>query len=150
MRAVLGRELGSGSHDLGLLLLEWMRMIDITNRWAANTYARYKYAIRRIRRFENKFGVVILAPTKLSAPAVTPAIPLQWAHHDYTIHVPKAGRVRDANRVAANTARGLRSAVSQYYDLDLQVAHPGKAVSTNRRTFMVNHVTPRVNCHTPL
>ena len=69
-------------------------------------------------------------------------IPLQWAHQDYTLHVPKAGRVRDVNRVAANTARGLRSAVSQYYDLDLQVVHPGKAVSTNRRTLMVNHVTP--------
>ena len=141
-RAVLGRELDSGSHDLGLLLLERMRMIDIANRWAANTFARYKYAIRRIRRFEKKFGVAILIPTKLLAPAVTPAIPLQWAHQDYTLHAPKAGRVRDANRVAANTARVLRSAVSQFYDLDMQVAHPGKAVSTNRRTLTVNHVTP--------
>jgi hypothetical protein len=108
-------------------------MIDIANRWAANTFARYKYAIRRIRRFEKKFGVVILAPTKLLAPIVTPSIPLQWSHQDYTLHVPKAGGVIDANHVAANTAHGLHSAVSQYYDLDLQVAHPGKAVSSQHQ-----------------
>ena len=95
-----------------------------------------------VPQIEKNFGVVILAPTKLLAPAVTPSIPLKWAHQDYTLQVPKAGRVRDANRVAANTARGLRSAVSQYYNLDLQVAHPGKAVNTNRRTLMINHVTP--------
>jgi hypothetical protein len=110
-----------------------MRMINIANRWAANNFARYKYAIQWIRRFEKKFGVVILVPTKLFAPAVTPSIPLQWAHQDYMLHVPKAGHVRDANRVAANTARGIRSAVSQYYDLDLQVAHPGKAVSSQHQ-----------------
>ena len=114
MRALLGRALGAGSHDLGLLLLERMRMVNIANRWAANTFARYKYAIRRIRRFEKKFGVVILAPTKLLAPTVTPVISLQWAHQDYTLHVPKAGRFRDANRVTSNTACGLHSAVSQY------------------------------------
>ena len=130
--------------------MERMRMIDIANRWVASTFEHYKYATHQIYRFEKKFGVVILLPTKLSEPLVTPAIPLQWVHQDYTLHVPKAGHVRDANRVAANTAHGLRSAVSQYYDLDLQVAHPGKAVSTNRRTLTVNHVTPRVNCHTPL
>ena len=124
-------------------------MIGIANRWAENTYARYKYAIRRICRFEKKFGVVILSPTNPLAPVVTPAIPLQWAHQDYTLHVPKDVRVGDANRVAANTSRGLHSAVYQYYDLDLHVAHPGKAFITNRRTLMVNHMTPRVNCHTP-
>ena len=65
VRAILGRELGAGQHDLGLLLLERMRMIHIANRWAARTFEPYKYAIHRIRRFAEKFGVIILAPTKL-------------------------------------------------------------------------------------
>ena len=141
VRAVLGRELGTGSHDMGLLLLERMRMIDIANRWAKNTFARYTYAIRRIRKFEKRFGVTILRPTKLLAPPVTAAIPLQWAHQDYTLHKPKSGRNKDPDRVAANSARVLRSATAHYYDLDLHVSHPGQAISTNRRTLLVDPVT---------
>jgi hypothetical protein len=91
-RAVLGRELGENDEDVSILLLERMCMIDIANRWAKGTISRYTYAIRRIRKFEKQFNVSILRTTKLVAPPVSPAIPLQWAHQHYTLHTTKSGK----------------------------------------------------------
>ena len=140
-RAVLGRELGENEEDVTILLLERMRMIDIANRWAKGTLTRYTYAIRRIRNFEKQFNVSILRTTKLVAPPVSPAIPLQWAHQHYTLHTTKSGKNK-GDRISANGARVLRSAASHFADLDLQVSCPGKVFQDNGRTVMVEHVTP--------
>ena len=126
-RAVLGRELGKSDEDVSLLLLERMRMIDIANRWAQGTISRYTYAIRRIRKFEKQFNVEILKTTKLLAPPVSPAIPLQWAHQHYTLHTTKSGKNK-GDRISANGARVLRSVASHFTDLDLQVSWPWQSL----------------------
>ena len=90
---------------MDILLLERMRMIYIANRWAPGTINHYTYAIRHIRRFEKQFNVEILKTTKLYAPPVSPAIPLQWAHQHYTLHTTTAEKKNKGGHLSTNCAQ---------------------------------------------
>jgi hypothetical protein len=123
VRAVLQRELLYASHDLALLALERARLIDMLNSWSEGTHARYQGHLRYITKFEAEFGVTILSPTLLLCPPHSAAIPTMWAQQRYALQPSPSAR-RQGESLAFGTVRGIRSAVSQFYQWDWNVAYP--------------------------
>jgi len=133
VRAVVGRELTASPKDTSLLMLERMRMIDQASAWDPKTLASYQAHLRRIQRFEMAFGVKGLVPTLLDRPPVSPAISIMWAQQQYTLETPRKTHVLTADRITYASARALRSAASQFYTWDMQIAHPRLAVRDAQR-----------------
>jgi hypothetical protein len=126
VRAHLGRELVWHGSDFKLLALERARSIDMAHSWATGTHDRYRVYHGFIRAFESEHGVSVLAPSRLSAPPTDPAIALMWAQEAYSLRLGRS-RTDPTALVSLTTARGLRSAASQFYSWDFMVAHPDLA-----------------------
>lgn len=143
VRAMLGRELVKTPEDQSLLMLERMRMIDQACSWDPSTLKGYQSHLRRIRRFETQYGVTGLVPTYIQRPPTSPSIVLMWAQQKYALETPKKSHARTQDRVTYGTARALRSAASQFYTWDMQIAHPGLAMrDSQRRGFLTPGCLP--------
>ena len=100
-------------------------MVDQMNVWAPKALQDYKSSTRRIVRFETKFGVQALVPTKLTSPPISPAIAVMWAQQQYSLEKPARKHVAsEGDRIPYNTCRKVRTAAAQFYMVDLQIAHP--------------------------
>jgi len=133
VRAMLGRELVRDPKDTALLMLERMRMIDQACAWDPKTLSGYQSQLRRIRQFEADYGIVGLTTTKLGKPPTSPAISLMWIQQHYALQTPRKTHATTGDRVSYGSARTIRSAASQFYTWDLQIAHPGKAMRDGQR-----------------
>jgi hypothetical protein len=142
VRAVLQRELHFASHDLALLALERARLIDMLNSWSEGTHARYQSHLRYVTTFEREFGVTILSPTPLLCPPHSAAIPTMWAQQRYALQ-PSPNARRQGQSLALGTVRGIRSAVSQFYQWDWHVSYPDRAVQDgSHRAILVEQCSP--------
>lgn len=107
VRSVLGRELGD-TGDLSLLRLERMRLIDVANSWAENTYKAYNTKMGYLRLFEHQHpGLKVLPRPVLDRPPDSRSIPLAWAEEAYSL---KASPIKGKDRVSYGTTRQIRSA----------------------------------------
>ena len=79
VRAILLQELRPGGHDVVLLMLERMRLIDMANGWAVGTHGTYQSLLRRVKEFEDVFSLTVLPPTQLASPPWVTVIPLMWS-----------------------------------------------------------------------
>ena len=130
VRAHLQRELISGSSDIALLLLERQRMLDTMCKWAEGTLGNYSGHYRRLKEFQEVFGVKTLWPTALLAPPRTPAIPTMWTQLLYSVQPsqrPKPGQ--EGSTITYNTSRQVRSASGLYYAWDYHMAYPGQCLN---------------------
>lgn len=148
-RSVLDRELSRGPSDLALLMLERMRLIDSINSLSRGTHKSYQSKMRVIRAFEGTFGVPVLRLSPVSQPPTSSAIPLMWAQQRYALQPARWSRKPSAHNqdirstVTYGTVRGLRSAASMFYRLDMQTAFPGSVfLDQAQRALSVNHVSP--------
>jgi hypothetical protein len=137
VRAILGRKLRHESHDIQLLSFERMRIIDCCSSWQQGTLSKYGGRLKYLQAFEQRFQCSILAPTLLKAPLVTPAIPLQWVHLDFSLRKNQAGEP-----VKYGTIRQLRSAANMYYMVDSQLAFPQQTMKNKSRVSIHPHVVP--------
>jgi len=120
---------------MGLLALERARLVDMSHSWAQSTIGQYQTKIRVVRRFESRFDIRILGPAEpLIRPPTSPAIPIMWAQQYYALR-PGRGQSKLTNEgfVSFATARGLRSAASQYAAWDLQIRDPHAAMDALNR-----------------
>ena len=142
VRAILQRELRSTATDIHLLRLERMRVLDTMNRLAAGSQRTYKYSLRRIQRFEQRYDVRILRPTTLLAPSRSACIPLMWSQLDHTLQPGKA----PGSHVKFSSSRQTRSAVSAFYAWDLAISRPEQATLSGtgkgERSLTASHVVP--------
>ena len=125
VRGIIGREVTG--RDIPLLQLERMRLIDMAWSWSANTHVSYQSKLRAIRRFEQSYGLSILAPTLLQVPPSTPDIPLMWCMEASSL---RSGTSRNGGRISFSTVRLFRSAASQFWAWDGLIAHPSAALMT--------------------
>jgi hypothetical protein len=128
VRAHLRRELNGSDNDKLLIQLERVRMVDIGNAWAQTTMATYQTYINRMLRFETQFGVDILVPKPLLAPACSPSIALAWCQEHYAWHRPTGNHPNSEAFVSFATIRKLRSAAANFYEWDIQLTHPDDAI----------------------
>ena len=135
VRAMLSRELVQDSKDRALLMLERMRMIDQACAWDIKTLGAYQSHLRRIRQFETDFGVTGLKSLTLLKPPTSEAIALMWIQQHYALQTPRKTHATTGDRVTYGSARTIRSAASQYYTWDMQIAH--------RRTCRLDTVNSR-------
>jgi len=133
VRAMLSRELVQDSKDRALLMLERMRMIDQACAWDIKTLGAYQSHLRRIRQFETDFGVTGLKSSTLLKPPTSEAIALMWIQQHYALQTPRKTHATTGDRVTYGSARTIRSAASQYYTWDMQIAHPGRAMRDGQR-----------------
>jgi hypothetical protein len=137
VRAILGRELHRETHDIQLLGLERMRMVDCRNSWQQGTLSKYGGRLRYLQAFERRYACSVLAPTTMTAPPCTPAIPLQWAQLGFSLCKNRAGKP-----VKFGTIRQLRSAANMYYMVDSQMAYPHQTMKCQSRVTFQSHVAP--------
>eukprot|EP00978_Attheya_sp_CCMP212_P048464 scaffold524782_cov157-Attheya_sp.AAC.1 len=103
-------------------------MIDIGNAWARSTMATYQTFINRMIRFETRFEVPILTPETLVSPACSPSIALAWCQELYAWQAPAGNHPNSEKYVSFATARKLRSAAANFFEWDIQLAHPDDAI----------------------
>jgi hypothetical protein len=120
-------------------MLKRIRVIDMGNNWSAGTHGQYQGKLKVVRQFDESFGLSILPATHLDRPPASRTIPLAWAQGFYSL---RPGQARGTNTVTTgishNAVRGLRSAVTQFYSWEMQIAYPdsstkdwsGRAVRT--------------------
>jgi hypothetical protein len=143
VRAQIGGELRKSGGHLTLLMLERMRLIDQANAWSASSHAIYQGGLRRLSRFQQNFGVPILQATPLSRPPRSPSIGMMWAQQHYAIQSPTGRHSQSGERILCQTARLVRSAGSQFYAWDRQIAFPDRAIrDSTHRIIITNGVSP--------
>ena len=125
VRATVGRELQRDRKDIELLMLEWMRQLDILHTcWAKGTMWLYASKLRRVRQFEDRFQVEVLKTTTLLRPPTSSSIPLMWAQLHHSLD---PGKSKDGH-ITFSTSRGMCSAGSLFYQMDAQIAFPGQEI----------------------
>jgi hypothetical protein len=125
-------------------MLERMRIIDQANAWSPGTHRNYQAHLGRLKRFESAFEVPLLVPTPLPHPPRHPSISVMWAQQQYTLQAPSSRHSQSGDSILFGTARALRSAASQFYLWDRQIAHPGRTLRDpkSRKVFLVDGVSP--------
>jgi hypothetical protein len=113
-------------------MFERMRMIDAMNLWQHRTLKQYGPHLKYLFHFDHYYSVKALKPTPLERPPSTPAIPIMWALLNYSLQNNKEGE-----RIKHNTVRGIKSAASLYYALDLQMAYPRQVMRDGQQRGMV-------------
>jgi hypothetical protein len=138
VRAELHRELRRTDKDIHLLMFERMRMIDSMNWWQHRTLQQYGPHLKYLCQFDHYYEVKTLDPSVLVRPPITPAIPIMWALLNYSLRNNKEGE-----RIKHNTVRGIKSAASLYYSLDMQMAHPRQVLRDGQqRGIVMERVSP--------
>jgi hypothetical protein len=132
VRAQLGMELGKTGKHLSLLMLERMRMISQANAWSSGTHQNYQALLRKLRSFEEAHGLSLLQPTALAHPPRHPSIGVMLAQQQYLLRTLTGMHTQSEDRIHFGTARALRSAASQYYLWDRQIAHPERTLRDPR------------------
>jgi hypothetical protein len=138
VRAVLGRELTLRPHDLALMMLERMRLIDTIHNLAPSSFRTYKSKITQIHRFESLFELPVLRRPKLTRPPISESIPLMWAQQHYALQDSRNKKDSDKkSKVTYSTTRGLRSAASHYHTWLLHIEHPAHLINDQRQRPVV-------------
>jgi integrase len=109
-------------------MLERMRLIDQANAWSQGTHRNYQVLLSKLTCFQVAYGVPLLQPTPLAHSPRHPSIGVMWAQQQYTLQRPSSVHSQSGDRVMFGTARALRSAASQYYLWDKQIAHPNRTL----------------------
>jgi hypothetical protein len=67
-----------------------------------------------------------------------------WAQQQYTLQTPKSPHSQSGDRILYGTARALRSAASQFYLWDRQIAHPERTLRDpiSRQVYLADGVSP--------
>jgi hypothetical protein len=145
VRAQIGRELDKSGRDLTLLMLERMRMIDQqANAWSQGTHQNYQAHLGKLDRFQEAYSVPILVPTEMKHPPRHPSIGIMWVQQHYALQTPTKAHMQSTDRIHFDSMRALRSATSQYYLWDYQVAHPGQTMRDpqTKKVNLVQGVSP--------
>jgi hypothetical protein len=126
VRAVRRAELGFFVWDFALLMLERVRLVDISNKWASNTLKGYQSKYNIFAEFDRTFHTASLPATRLSHPPKGPSISTMWTQEWYMLFPADWRRknpLREKN-ITFGTGRGLRSAASHFWLMDLLYTHP--------------------------
>jgi hypothetical protein len=143
VRSVLDRELTWTAPDRSLLMLERMRLIAMSSKWATGTHSQYQGKLQQLQEFGTKFGVSLLQPTHLEQPPTMDAIPLMWAH-EYESIQPVGRSATDATKTFSSL-RGDWSAASQFHAWDIMVSHPASAtMESPQQTRWLSTILPLV------
>jgi hypothetical protein len=111
VRAVLERDLTWTSGDIQLLMLEYMRLIDMAHAWASSTLQGTARCLDWLSNFRQKYGVNFFPKAPITQPPRSAVIPLLWAVLEYTLHTSR----KTGEGIKYNTARSLQSAASAYH-----------------------------------
>jgi integrase len=144
VRAQIGSELQKTSRHVSLLMLERMRMVDQANAWSPGTHQNYQALLAKLTQFERAYGLTLLQPTPLCHPPRHASIGVMWAQQQYLLCTPTGSHSQSEDRIRFGTARALRSAASQYYLWDRQIAHPERTLrdSRTRKVYLADGVSP--------
>ena len=114
-------------------------MIDCFHEWTDGTLRIYSGHLRRLKRFEDSFGMQAMRATLIQKPPNTPAIIIAWAQLHHTIMGEGKG---EDKAMSFNGTRGLRSAVGLFYLWDMQVAFPRQTYQEKKRGFTTLYASP--------
>jgi hypothetical protein len=142
VRIHLDRELHRTGRDVVLLMMERMRMIDMASHWADSTMKKYGGKLGYLQRFGIHYGVKVLDAPALMVPPQSPAVPLAWATLLYSLRQTRRRDGEMAN-LKYSAIRGLRSAASWYYRMDMLARYPRRVMQDKtRRGMILDYVSP--------
>jgi hypothetical protein len=111
VRALLGWELTWTSGDIQLLMLEWMRLIDMVQTWDSSTLQWTARHLGRLRNVGQKYGINLFPAVPITQPPRSAVISLLWGVLEYALHTSR----KTGGAIKYNTARSLQSAASAYH-----------------------------------
>jgi len=115
-----------------------MRMIDAGHWWAKGTLDNNNNQLRRFGDFADTFDVPLDLSQAIGHPPRGTIIPLLWCMEHYVLQPSSRS---SSGKIAFNSARAIRSAVSSYHTWEASLLHPehGYRDSTKR-----THLGPTV------
>lgn len=125
-------------------MLERMRIIDQANAWSLGTHRNCQALLGKLCRFETSYGLPLLQPTALQHPPRHPSTGVMWAQQQYTLQTASTTHTQSGESILYGTARALRSAASQFYLWDRQIAYPERALRDpqSRKVYLAAGVSP--------
>jgi hypothetical protein len=139
VKAVLGRELTWTSDDIQLLMLEYMRLIDMAHTWDLSTLQGTARYLSRLSNFGQKYGVDLFPKAPLTQPPWSAIIPLLWAVLEYTLQTSQ----KTGEGIKYNTTRSLQSAASAYHLWEKMIQFPGHMYRDGDNNVIgASHVSP--------
>jgi hypothetical protein len=105
--AVLGRELTWTSIDMHLLMLQWMRLIDMEHAWASSVFQGTARYLGRISNFGQKYGMELFQKARSPIPPVGRHSFAVWHSGVHSPEVPKYGRRNQAHQHQKPPVSGL-------------------------------------------
>jgi hypothetical protein len=121
VRAVLGRELTWTSGDMQLLMLKWMRLVDMTHAWALSNLQGTARYLGRLSNFGQKYGIELFPKAPITQSPRLAVIPLLWGVLEYTLQTSR----KTGEGIKYNTDRSLQSAASAYHLWEKMLQFPG-------------------------
>jgi hypothetical protein len=103
------------------MMLERARLVDTSNKWSTGTLKAYQSKYNVIGAFERNFELSVLPVSRPRHPLDGSAIRLMWAQERYSLF-PAEWRKRHSlleETIKFDTVRGMRSAASHFWTLDL-------------------------------
>jgi hypothetical protein len=107
-------------------MLERVRLVDFSNKWASSTLNGYQAKYNILMDFDRTFHLTSLTTSRLPYPPHGPAISIMWAQEWYMLF-PADWQRRHPLRertITFGMGRGLRSAASHFWLMDLLYTHP--------------------------
>lgn len=133
VRAVLKRELGAEG-DKKLLLLERVRILDLANSWASNTYKAYGPKLNFLQQVEGQHpGLEFFPQQPPSSPPANGAIPIAWAELLYSL---RRSNRPDRDKVSFGTIRQVRSAACWRYTIATLIRGHGLVYDDKLRSLV--------------
>jgi hypothetical protein len=138
--AVLGREPTWTSGDIQLLMIEWMRLIDIVHARASSTLQGTARHLGRLSNFGQKYGIDLFPAALIAQPPRSAVIPLMWGGVlEYTLQTSwKTGE-----GIKYTTAMILQSAASSYHLWEKMLQFPGHMYrDRDNNVIWASHLSP--------
>jgi hypothetical protein len=122
IHAILGWELTWIPGDLQLLMLEWIRLIDMAHDWAPSTLQGMTRHLGWLENVGRKYGIEPFHAAPITQPLRSALSPLLWGVFEYSLQTSR----KTEEGIKYNTAWSLQSAASSYHLWEKMLQFPTK------------------------
>jgi hypothetical protein len=127
------------SGDMQLLMLKYMRLVDMAHAWDSSTLQGTARYLVRLSNFGQKYGIELFTKAPITQPPRSAVIPLLWGVLEYTLQTSR----KTGERIKYNTARSLHSEASAYHLWEKMLQFPGHMYRDRDNTAIgASHLSP--------
>jgi hypothetical protein len=125
-----------------LLMLKWMRLVDMSHAWASSTLQVKSKYLGQLSNFGQTYGIEIFPKAPITQHPRSAVIPLMWGISEYTLQTSR----KTGEGIKYNTARSFQSAASAHHLWEKMLQFPGH-IYRDRENNVIgdSHLSPTVS-----